>query len=85
MNTHKHKTKVMDHLMIFRSKLNNHLFYTLKCPHGGTAKYTENEDKSKDSFHINVSFAFSRFFLFARLLKIISAFNITITIFSLQS
>lgn len=41
MTAHKHETKVMDHLMIFRSKLNNHLFYTLKCPHGGTAKYTQ--------------------------------------------
>lgn len=43
-NKKKQKQKrVTDHLMIFRSKLNNHLFYSLKCPHGGTAKYTQNE------------------------------------------
>lgn len=60
----KHKPRVMDHLMIFRSKLNNHLFYSLKCPHGGTAKYTQNEDWSKDSFHINYRFKFVCFFVF---------------------
>lgn len=65
----KHKPRVMDHLMIFRSKLNNHLFYSLKCPHGGTAKYTQNEDWSKDSFHINYCFDFFFFCTFSLFIK----------------
>lgn len=85
--TNKKKKGVTDHLMIFRSKLNNHLFYSLKCPHGGTAKYTQNEGWSKDSFHINHCFKLIFFFHFLLicLSKIISAFNITMRVFSLQS
>lgn len=54
--------------MIFRSKLNNHLFYSLKCPHGGTAKYTQNEDWSKDSFILIT--VLSLFFVFSSCLFI---------------
>lgn len=61
-------------------KLNNHLCYSLKCPHGGTAKYTQNEDRSKDVFLFNHCFKFVFFFNpLICISKIISAFNITVS------
>jgi len=35
--------RVNDHLMICRCVKQN-LFYILKCPHRGTAKYTQNDE-----------------------------------------
>lgn len=36
--------RVNDHLMICRGVNKQNVFYIFKCPHRGTAKYTQNDE-----------------------------------------
>lgn len=40
----KQQDRVNDHLMICRGVNKQNLFYIFKCPHRGTAKYTQNDE-----------------------------------------